>query len=165
MGLARPYLSEIMSIANFSISAPSPTVDELVTSANKIGALVRQFAERTEADRQVSSEVIERMREAGLFRIMQPAEYGGYEYGFEALIRVVAAVAAGCCSSGWVVSLGIVHQWLIAAYSDPNAIAFGSYAPVGKAVAVDGGYRLVCGVSRADAIMGNGLCLVVWLRR
>jgi alkylation response protein AidB-like acyl-CoA dehydrogenase len=71
-----------MSIANFSISAPSPTVDELVTSANKIGALVRELAERTEADRQVSSEVIERMREAGLFRIMQPVEYGGYEYGF-----------------------------------------------------------------------------------
>ena len=140
-----------MSIANFSISAPSPTVDELVTNANKIGALARGLAERTEADRQVSSEVIERTREARLFRIMQPAEYGGYEYGFEALIRVVAAVAAGCCSSGWVVSLGIVHQWLITAFprqakdeyfSDPNAIAFGSYAPVGKAVAVDGGYRL-----------------------
>ena len=140
-----------MSIASFSVSTPSPTVNELVTRANEIGALVRELAERTEADRQVSSEVIKRVRKAGLFRIMQPAEYGGYEYGFEALIRVVAAVAAGCCSSGWVVSLGIVHQWLIAAFprqaqdeyfSDPNAIAFGSYASVGKAVAVDGGYRL-----------------------
>jgi alkylation response protein AidB-like acyl-CoA dehydrogenase len=113
--------------------------------------VARQLAERTESDRQVSSEVIERVRKAGLFRIMQSAEYGGYECGFEALIRVVAAVAAGCCSSGWVVSLGIVHQWLIAAfppqaqdeyYSDPDAIAFGSYAPVGKAVSADGGYRL-----------------------
>ena len=67
-----------------------------MTRANEIGAFVRAVAERTEADRQVSSEAIARMRKAGLFQIMQPAAYGGYEYGFDALVRVVAAVAAGC---------------------------------------------------------------------
>ncbi len=81
------------------------------------------------------------MREAGLFRIMQPAIYGGYEYGFDALIPVVAEVAAGCGSSGWVFSLGIVHQWLVATmpkeaqdeyWSEPGAISGGSYPPVGK---------------------------------
>jgi alkylation response protein AidB-like acyl-CoA dehydrogenase len=82
---------------------------------------------------------------------MQPMIYGGYEYGFDALVRTVAPVAAGCGSSGWVFSLGITHQWLVALwpkpaqdeyFADPDAIAAGSYAPVGKAVAVDGGYRL-----------------------
>src|SRR6185312_10960942 len=74
-----------------------------------------------------------------------------YEYGFDAVIPVVAAVAAGCGSSGWVFSLLVVHQWLTATYpklaqdeywSNPDAVAAGSYAPVGKAVATDGGYRL-----------------------
>ncbi len=91
------------------------------------------------------------MRAAGLFRIMTPAIYGGYEYGFDALVPVVAQVAAGCGSSGWVFSLGVVHQWLVATmpkeaqdeyWSDPGAISGGSYPPVGKVVRVDGGYRL-----------------------
>ena len=99
----------------------------------------------------MSFEAIARMRKAGLFRIMQPAAYGGYEYGFDALVRVVAAVAAGCASTGWVCSLGIAHQWLIAAFprqaqdeyfSDSDAITFGSYPPAGKVVSVEGGYRL-----------------------
>jgi alkylation response protein AidB-like acyl-CoA dehydrogenase len=60
-------------------------------------------------------------------------------------------VAAGCGSTGWVFSLGIVHQWLVATmpkqaqdeyWSDRDAISGGSYPPVGKAVRVDGGYRL-----------------------
>jgi alkylation response protein AidB-like acyl-CoA dehydrogenase len=140
-----------MSTISLSASTPRPSVDELVLRAKEIGTSVREHAERTEADRRVSREMIARTREAGLFRIMQPAAYGGYEYGFDALIRVVAPIAAGCCSSGWVFSLGIVHQWLIAAFpkeaqdeyfSDPDAIAFGSYPPAGKAVAVNGGYRL-----------------------
>ena len=76
------------------------------------------------------------MRDAGLFRIMQPAIYGGYEYGFDALVPVVAAVAAGCGSAGWVFSLGVVHQWLVATipkeaqdeyWAEPDAIAAGSY--------------------------------------
>jgi resorcinol 4-hydroxylase (FADH2) len=133
------------------ITPSTPSLDELVSRAAKIGSLVRELAERTEANRMVSTEAISEMRDAGLFRIMQPAVYGGYEYGFEALIPVVAAVGAGCGSSAWVFSLGMVHQWLIAAYprqaqdecySDPDTIAAGSYAPVGKVVVVSGGYRL-----------------------
>src|SRR6185503_14615029 len=116
-----------------------------------IRPLVRDLAEQTEASRQVSADAIARMREAGLFRIMQPAMYGGYEYGFDALVRAVVPIGAGCGSSGWVFSLGITHQWLVALwpkqaqdeyFADPDAIAAGSYAPVGKAVAVEGGYRL-----------------------
>ena len=140
-----------MSIVSLGAAPPPPSIDELVTRANEIGAFVRAVAERTEADRHVSSEAIARMRKAGIFRIIQPAAYGGYEYGFDALVRVVAAVAAGCASTGWVCSLGIAHQWLIAAFpqqaqdeyfSDPDAIAFGSYPPVGKVATVEGGYRL-----------------------
>jgi len=130
---------------------PRPSIEELVSRAKTIGTLVRDRAEQTEADRLVPAEAVARMRDAGLFRIMQPARYGGYEYGFNALVHAVAPVAAGCGSSGWIFSLYIVHQWLTATFSkqaqdeywsDPDAISAGSYAPVGKAAAVDGGYRL-----------------------
>jgi alkylation response protein AidB-like acyl-CoA dehydrogenase len=91
------------------------------------------------------------MRAADLFRVMQPERYGGFEYGFDPFFRIVAAIARGCGSTGWVYGLLASHQWLIACFSrtaqdevwhDPNALAAGTYAPVGQAVAVDGGYKL-----------------------
>jgi alkylation response protein AidB-like acyl-CoA dehydrogenase len=140
-----------MSIVSIRANTPKPSIDDLVARATDIGALARKHADQTETARQVSGEVIARLRDAGLFRTMQPAVYGGYEYGYDALVRVVAPVAAGCGSAGWVFSLGVCHQWLTATYpkqaqdefwSNPDAIAAGSYAPVGKATIVEGGYRL-----------------------
>ena len=140
-----------MTVVSLKASAPRPSIAELVARAAEIRTLVREQAEQTEQNRVVASEAIERVHAAGLFKIMTPAAYGGYEYGFDALIPVVAQIAAGCGSAGWVCSLGIVHQWLVAVmpkeaqdeyWSEPNVIAGGSYPPVGKAVRVDGGYRL-----------------------
>jgi alkylation response protein AidB-like acyl-CoA dehydrogenase len=140
-----------MSIVSLSATPYKPSIAELVSRAAEIGKLVRECAEKTEADRVVSADAIAQMRKAGLFRIMQPAIYGGYEYGFDAMIHAVMPVGAGCGSSGWVFSLGIVHQWLIACFPrqaqdevwcEADAIALGSYPPVGKTVSVDGGYRL-----------------------
>ena len=140
-----------MTVMSIKAAVPRPGVGDLIARASEIRGFVREQAEQTEANRRVSPEAIERMRDAGLFRIMTPAIYGGYEYGFDALVPVVAQVAAGCGSSGWVFSLGVVHQWLVATmpkeaqdeyWSDPGAISGGSYPPVGKVVRVDGGYRL-----------------------
>jgi alkylation response protein AidB-like acyl-CoA dehydrogenase len=165
-------MGDHMSIVSIDTAAQKPTIDELVRAAREIGVFVRQIAEKTEADRRVSPEAIMRMRDVGLFRIMQPTIYGGYEYGFDALVRVVSAVGAGCGSTAWVFSLGIVHQWLIAAFSkkaqdeywsNRNAIAFGSYPPVGKVALVDGGYRLTgswsftSGCDHADWLVLGGM--------
>ena len=48
---------------------------------------------------------------------MQPAAYGGFEYGFEIFAQIVATLAAGCGSTGWVYALLASHQWLIACFS------------------------------------------------
>jgi alkylation response protein AidB-like acyl-CoA dehydrogenase len=138
-----------MSIASLS-SAP-PSVPELLSRARDIAAIVRARAEQTEAERRVSTDVFDRMREAEFFRILQPRAYGGFEYGFEVAMQVAIIVGAGCGSSGWVCSFAIMHQWLAASFPaqaqdefwvDRGAIGMGSYAPVGKAIAVDGGYRI-----------------------
>jgi alkylation response protein AidB-like acyl-CoA dehydrogenase len=128
-----------------------PSELELLSRAREISAHVRARAEQTETDRRIADDVIDRMREKGLFRILQPQAYGGFEYGFDVFARVVATIGQGCGSSAWVYGLGASHHWLTAClpaeaqeefWSDPEAIAMGSYAPVGKVVAVDGGYRL-----------------------
>jgi alkylation response protein AidB-like acyl-CoA dehydrogenase len=128
-----------------------PEAADLLARARALAELARERAQQTEADRRVSDEMIGRMRRADLFRIMQPQAFGGFEYGFDVLLELVAAIAAGCGSTGWVYGLLASHQWLVACFpreaqeevwQDPNAVATGSYAPVGQAVAADGGYRL-----------------------
>src|SRR2546429_311823 len=140
-----------MSVAAARPSAASPDVPDLLTRARAMGALARERAQQTDSDRRVGDDMIERMRQADLFRVMQPRSYGGLEHGFEVFAQIVAAIATGCGSTGWVYALLASHQWLIACFSqaaqdevwqDPAALAAGTYAPVARAVAADGGYRL-----------------------
>jgi alkylation response protein AidB-like acyl-CoA dehydrogenase len=128
-----------------------PDVPDLMARARAIAGLARERAQQTEADRRVSDDMIGRIRHADLFRVMQPQAYGGFEYGFDVFSELVAAIASGCGSTGWVYGLLASHQWLIACFPratqdevwhDRGALAAGTYAPVGQAVAVDGGYRL-----------------------
>src|SRR5262249_9678758 len=120
-----------------------PDVSELLARARGIATLARERAQRTEADRRIAADMIERMRQAGLFRVMQPQVFGGFEYGFEVFGEIVATLAAGCGSTGWVYGLLASHQWLIACFSreaqeeiwrDRTALAAGTYAPVCRAV-------------------------------
>jgi alkylation response protein AidB-like acyl-CoA dehydrogenase len=140
-----------MAVVSIKTTASRPPIDELVSRATGLAPFVRAQAEQTERNRQVSAEVMARLRDAGLFKVMTPAIYGGYEHGFDALVRVAAPIGAACGSTGWVVSLAIVHQWLAAMFprqaqdefwSNPDALLFGSYPPTAKVEVVDGGYRL-----------------------
>src|SRR5437868_15393186 len=64
-------------------SVAAPEISELLVRACAVAELVRERAQQTEADRRVSEEVVARLREADLLRVMQPRAYGGYECGFE----------------------------------------------------------------------------------
>ena len=139
-----------MSIAATRTST-RPDVPELLARAREIAEFVRGRAQRTEADRRVSNDVIDRMRKAGLFRVLQPQVYGGFEYGFDVFTQIVAVIAGGCGSTGWVYGLLASHQWLTACFSakaqeefwhDREALAAGTYAPAGQGVAASGGYKL-----------------------
>ena len=128
-----------------------PEVSELIARARDIAVIARQRARETETARRVSADMIARMRDADLFRVLQPKAYGGFEYGFEVFGEIEAALASGCGSTGWVYGLLASHQWLIACFGqaaqdevwrEGDALAAGTYAPVAQAEAVDGGYRV-----------------------
>src|SRR5262245_25267365 len=132
-------------------SVPDQYPSDLLARARVIAGHARERAQQTEVERRVAADMIEHMRQADLFRVMQPRAYGGFEYGFDVFSEIVAAIARGCGSTGWVYGLLASHQWLVACFSraaqdevwqDRTALAAGTYAPVGQAVAVDGGYRL-----------------------
>jgi resorcinol 4-hydroxylase (FADH2) len=139
-----------MSVNSNPQSPSRPDVPRLLSRARAIAEIARARARETEANRRISDDLIEGMHDAELFRILQPGAYGGFEYGFDVFAELVATIGRGCGSSAWVYGLVAVHQWLAAClprvaqdefWAEPRAIAAGSYAPVGRTVRVDGGYR------------------------
>ncbi len=134
------------------ISGDAVTPDELVARARALVPNLRQRQAETERQRRIPLVSIEEMQAAGLYRVQQPAHYGGFEYGLDTFVRVAMEIASGCGSTGWVFSTGAQHQWQIGMYprhaqdevwkDTPTALAGSSYAPTGTAVADDGGFRV-----------------------
>src|SRR5580704_11956508 len=67
---------------SFRVLIARPDVPELLARAHDIAALAREQAQETESARRVGDDMVARMRQADLFRIMQPQAYGGFEYDF-----------------------------------------------------------------------------------
>lgn len=151
------------------VETPQSLKAQLLNSADEIQSLAREHAARTEADRRVPQQLIERMREAGLYRVLQPSAFGGYELGFELFAQIVSRIGRGDGSTAWVFSVGAVHQWLIGLFereaqeevwrANRDAFAAGSYAPSGRAMPADGGYsmsgewRFASGCDTADWLL------------
>jgi 3-hydroxy-9,10-secoandrosta-1,3,5(10)-triene-9,17-dione monooxygenase len=113
---------------------------------------LRQRAQEAEDARRIPAESIEALTETGFFRLLQPARFGGLEADPVTFYTAVKQIASACGSTGWVSSVVGVHPWQLALFpvqaqedvwgADQATRMSSSYAPTGKAVATDGGYRL-----------------------
>ncbi len=129
-----------------------PGMDELVQRARDMVPWLREQADSVEEQRAVPPSTVEAFRKAGFFKILQPAAWGGYEMNPEALYRVVMEIGRGCPSSGWTLAILGIHQWEFGKLDprvgnevwgeDRDVLVSSSYAPVGKARKVDGGWML-----------------------
>ena len=126
--------------------------DELYARAEALLPAIRGEAESNERNRVVAPNLIARIREAELFRMMVPRRFGGYEQDCELALRIAIAFSGSCASTGWCAVAGMVHAGLLAGFpleaqhdiwdAGPDPYICGSYAPVGLAVPEQGGYRL-----------------------
>ena len=136
--------------SNISSYRPSPTA--LKAAVRAVLPAIKERAVTTERARRVPRENIEALRATGLFKVVQPREFGGYEYDFHVLVDLLIEIGRVCASTAWVGGLFAAHQWLLANMplqaqqdvwdADPSSVLCGSYAPVCKAVADADGYRL-----------------------
>lgn len=115
--------------------------------------LLRGRAAETERLRRVPDETIAELHASGIFRMLQPRSVGGSELPYRALIELGAILAEGCGSTAWVVTNLASHHWMLAMWpkeaqdeiwgsSPDHLIGSALVFPGGKAVAVEGGYRL-----------------------
>ena len=133
-----------------SVTETPATHDELIRRAVELQPLLAKNAAQTEADRRVVEENIEAIKDAGLFRIMIPKRFGGYEVPIKTKLEVSAALAEGCGSTAWVVALTNVCAFFTSLMSDqaqedvfgadPDARVAGVFAPSTDIEKVDGGY-------------------------
>jgi 3-hydroxy-9,10-secoandrosta-1,3,5(10)-triene-9,17-dione monooxygenase len=109
------------------------------------------------------------MVEAGLFRIPQPSRVGGYELGLRTLAGAVTTVSETCPTSGWVLMVMCAHHFCLGTFPEQaqddvfgggrDGLVAGTLAWQGKAVRVDGGYRVngrwqfCSGVDRSNWVM------------
>ncbi|MET9266576.1 3-hydroxy-9,10-secoandrosta-1,3,5(10)-triene-9,17-dione monooxygenase oxygenase subunit [Amycolatopsis sp. NPDC004079] len=117
--------------------------------------VLRERAQETEDARRIPAESVKALQETGFFRLLQPKPYGGLEADPVTFYTAVKLIASACGSTGWVASILGVHPWHVALFdAQAQEDVWGeggegrdvrissSYAPMGKATVVEGGYRL-----------------------
>ena len=105
-----------------------------------------------EALRRLPDQTIADLQEAGFFRLLQPARWGGAEVDPGVFFDVQATIAAACPSTAWVLGVVGVHAWQLALFpeeaqkdvwgEDSSTLISSSYAPTGKVTRVEGGFRV-----------------------
>lgn len=126
--------------------------DTLVERARALVPALAERAQHCEDLRQLPEESLRDFVDAGFYRILQPAKYGGFEQSPMTLYEVIIELARGCPSSAWTLGLVALHNWEVGLLDprvaedlwgeNPEARYSSSYAPTGRVEMIDGGYRL-----------------------
>jgi len=125
---------------------------QLRERARELVPVLAERAEQCERERNVPEATIREFQEAGFFRILQPARWGGMELDPQDFYDVQMTLAEGCMSSAWVLGVVAIHNWQLGLFDDRAAqdvwgedtsvLLSSSYMPVGKVERVDGGFML-----------------------
>ena len=124
----------------------------VIAGVTELLPVLRERAQEAEDAREVPAESVKSLEETGFFRLLQPARFGGHEADPVTFLTAVRLIASACGSTGWVSSVLGVHAWQLALFppqaqdevwgGDSSTRMSSSYAPTGRAEAVDGGHRL-----------------------
>ena len=145
------------------------THDECIRAARNLAPLLREKAREAEIARRPLDDVIEAVRDSGLFSMMVPKRYGGYELDVDTFFEVVFILSEADAAMGWLIGFYIEHAfWLAefpesvqdAVYGDadhvlaPAALNIGG----GTATPADGGYRV-----NGHWSWGTGIVHATWV--
>ncbi len=125
---------------------------ELMARAEALAPVLAGRANAAEAAGRLPAETIADLQAAGLFKVLQPRRFGGYELDPHTFFEIQMALARGCMSTAWVYGVVGVHNWQLALFderaqqdvwgTDGSTLIASTYMPVGKVTPVEGGFRL-----------------------
>jgi alkylation response protein AidB-like acyl-CoA dehydrogenase len=150
------------------LDAITPSV--LTERVTALAPFVADRASEGEAARKPVDEVIDRLHATGVFHHFVPRRYGGLEFGVMDFIDEMLPLGEACASTCWVTVFCMEHNLMVSLYPEvvqdeifgkqPYVMAPGCAMPPGRAIPVEGGYRLTgrwryaTGVMHADWAMG-----------
>jgi 3-hydroxy-9,10-secoandrosta-1,3,5(10)-triene-9,17-dione monooxygenase len=125
----------------------------LIDRARALAPALRARAAQAEALRRIPDETDAAFRDAGFYRVFQPARYGGLEARYGLHTMLAAEAARGCASSAWALSITACHAWMLGMFpreaqdevwgEDPTRAVASAFLGVGAKLAPDkGGIRL-----------------------
>jgi alkylation response protein AidB-like acyl-CoA dehydrogenase len=151
-------------------AASGSAAERLLSAVKKLAPDVTRRAEEIEHARRLPRDLVETLRNIGVFRMLVPERYGGSAIDVPSSIDILVELAAADGATGWTAMIGchaplmfslFPQQTFSAIYaSGPDVIAAGSSAPRGVAEPVEGGYRasgrwtFASGCEHADWIFG-----------
>jgi 3-hydroxy-9,10-secoandrosta-1,3,5(10)-triene-9,17-dione monooxygenase len=128
----------------------------LIASARALVPMLREQQEEADERGYYSDEVHRQFLQAGLYRILQPKMFGGYELDLGTFLAVVAEISRGHPSTGWCYTLASSHCLILASHWSEQAQRelFGPSGefrsshrsvPAGTFKKVEGGYLIESG--------------------
>ncbi|HZK89444.1 MAG TPA: acyl-CoA dehydrogenase family protein [Stellaceae bacterium] len=124
----------------------------VVRAAAALRPELRHHREEIEREQRLPGALVERLREAGFYRMVIPRALGGLEVDPLTYLRVVELLAEGCGSVGWnlcnnsigqLVTLGLPEAGTDELYAEgPANLAGTAVQGGGQGVPVEGGYRV-----------------------
>lgn len=143
------------SADQMTAEGPRDTVEpdqELIDRATALKDVIMSGASEGSALGHVTDEVMQAIREAGLLKLTTPRRYGGYEVNQRTFTSVLTELARADGSTGWSVMLLNIGNLYTSTLSlkaqddmwgaNPDSNACTVLAPQGKAMRVEGGYRV-----------------------
>jgi 3-hydroxy-9,10-secoandrosta-1,3,5(10)-triene-9,17-dione monooxygenase len=126
--------------------------NEVRTKIEATGSFLAASSEAADDLGRLPDETGKALKECGVVRLLQPADFGGYEADPRDFLAAVMDVGSWCPSAGWVSGVVGVHPWELAFNDrrlqeevwgeDPDTWVASPYAPSGTATRTDGGYVL-----------------------
>jgi 3-hydroxy-9,10-secoandrosta-1,3,5(10)-triene-9,17-dione monooxygenase len=134
------------------LASGNPSSEDLVERARGMIPALKARSAAATAQRRLPVETVREMQEAGFFRVLQPARWGGYEMDPQVFCEIQMTLAEGCMSTAWTYGVLGVHPFQLALF-DPRAqadvwdandatLVSSSYQPVGKVEPVKDGFLL-----------------------
>ena len=128
------------------------TLEQVLERAQSLLPGLRERATRTEQLRRVPDETLQELLDAGLFRVLQPKRWGGFELNYgRTQTELCNVLGRACGSSAWVQCVVACHAWCLAMFPaeaqeavwgrDPDALIASAFAfTTGRGRPVEGGY-------------------------
>lgn len=130
----------------------TPDPNDLLRQVRAMIPTIAAHAAEGTRERRVPPAIIAALREAGVFRMLQPTRWGGYELAPTALYDVEMAAGEGDMSTAWLVGVLGIIPWAIALFHDRAAeevwghdnstLICCALRRAGTATPVEGGFRL-----------------------